>query len=82
MKKVTTHEAKTHLSKLIEDIENGEEVLIHRGKIPVAKLVPVNENVVPHKKPKTGTHTSDKVSYSEDAFEPLDNTDLVEWGLS
>jgi prevent-host-death family protein len=40
---VTIHAAKTNLSKLIEAAEAGEEVIIARGKKPVAKLVPVAE---------------------------------------
>jgi len=32
------HAAKTHLSRLIEQVERGDEVLIARGKTPVARL--------------------------------------------
>ncbi|MBN2416814.1 type II toxin-antitoxin system Phd/YefM family antitoxin [bacterium] len=35
---VTVHEAKTHLSKLIKMAENGEEIIIARGKTPVVKM--------------------------------------------
>ena len=34
------HEAKTNFSKLIGLVEGGEEVVIQRGDIPVAKIVP------------------------------------------
>jgi len=37
----TVHAAKTNLSKLIERAEKGEEVVIARGKKPVARLVPM-----------------------------------------
>jgi prevent-host-death family protein len=37
----TIHAAKTNLSKLIERAEKGEEVVIARGKKPVARLVPM-----------------------------------------
>jgi prevent-host-death family protein len=37
----TVHAAKTNLSKLIERAEKGEEIVIARGKTPVARLVPV-----------------------------------------
>ena len=43
------HEAKTHLSKLIERAENGEEVIIARAGIPVVKLVRVEDSKVPRK---------------------------------
>jgi prevent-host-death family protein len=38
---VTIHHAKTNLSKLIARVEAGEEIVIARGKQPVAKLTPV-----------------------------------------
>jgi prevent-host-death family protein len=38
MTTVTIHQAKTQLSKLIAKAEAGEEVVITRGKTPVAKL--------------------------------------------
>ena len=38
MTTVTIHQAKTQLSKLIAKVEAGEEVVILRGKKPVAKL--------------------------------------------
>jgi prevent-host-death family protein len=38
MRTVNIHEAKTQLSKLIEAVENGEEVVIARASRPVARL--------------------------------------------
>ena len=38
MIQVTTREAKTHLSRLIRQALEGEEIVIMRGKQPVAKL--------------------------------------------
>lgn len=34
------HEAKTHLSRLVERAEGGEEIILSRAGKPVAKLVP------------------------------------------
>jgi prevent-host-death family protein len=39
--RVNMHEAKTHLSKLVERVEGGEEIVISRAGKPAAKLVPV-----------------------------------------
>ena len=39
----TVHEAKTNLSRLIKEAESGKEVIITRGKEPVAKLVPISK---------------------------------------
>jgi prevent-host-death family protein len=36
---VNIHEAKTHLSRLVEQVEAGEEVVIARAGRPVARLV-------------------------------------------
>lgn len=41
MVEVGVHEAKTHLSELLRRMASGEEVVINRGGIPVARLVPV-----------------------------------------
>jgi len=40
---VNIHEAKTHLSRLLERVAIGEEVIIAKAGKPVAKLVPINE---------------------------------------
>ena len=41
MKVVKVHQAKTTLSKLIEQALAGEEVIIARGDTPVVHLIPV-----------------------------------------
>jgi prevent-host-death family protein len=39
------HDAKTHLSRIIERVENGEEVIIDRAGKPVAKIIPLVRRV-------------------------------------
>jgi prevent-host-death family protein len=39
------HDAKTHLSRIIERVERGEEVIIDRAGSPVAKVVPLVRRV-------------------------------------
>jgi prevent-host-death family protein len=41
LEQVNMHEAKTHLSRLVERVEKGEEIVISRAGKPAAKLVPV-----------------------------------------
>ena len=41
MIEVNIHEAKTHLSKLLQKVAEGEEVIIAKAGTPVAKLVKV-----------------------------------------
>ena len=40
MKPVKMHEAKTNFSRLIGRVEAGEEVVVQRGDVPVARIVP------------------------------------------
>lgn len=41
MREVNIHEAKTHLSRLLMRVEQGEEIVIARAGKPIARLVPV-----------------------------------------
>jgi prevent-host-death family protein len=41
LEQVNMHEAKTHLSRLVERVEGGAEIVINRAGKPAAKLVPV-----------------------------------------
>jgi prevent-host-death family protein len=45
------HEAKTHLSRLIERVEGGEEVIIARAGKPVVRMVRYTEAAKPIRKP-------------------------------
>jgi prevent-host-death family protein len=47
--KVNIHEAKTHLSRLIEDVANGNEVLIAKGGRAMARLVPLGRDDSPRR---------------------------------
>lgn len=40
MTPINVHEAKTHLSRLLERVSQGEEIVIARSGRPVARLVP------------------------------------------
>ncbi|WP_306206307.1 type II toxin-antitoxin system Phd/YefM family antitoxin [Actinoplanes sp. RD1] len=39
------HEAKTNLSRIIDRVEHGEEIIISRAGSPVAKVVPLHRRV-------------------------------------
>ena len=73
----TVHQAKTNLSKLLRRAARGEEVIIARGKTPIAKLVPFS----PPKKKRVPGRLKGKIWYSDDAFEPLSKEELAEWGI-
>ena len=46
MATVNVHEAKTHLSRLLERVEAGEAITIARAGRPIADLVPHRRNTV------------------------------------
>ena len=39
------HDAKTNLSRIVERVERGEEIVISRAGRPVAKVVPLRDRV-------------------------------------
>jgi len=39
---VNIHEAKTHLSRLLERVQLGEEIVISKAGRPIARLVPLD----------------------------------------
>ncbi|MFZ9753360.1 MAG: type II toxin-antitoxin system Phd/YefM family antitoxin [Cyanobium sp.] len=43
--RVNVHEAKTQLSKLLQNVEAGQEVVIARAAVPVARLVPWHDGL-------------------------------------
>ena len=53
----TTHQAKTHLSRLMDEAEAGGEVVIARGKRPVVRLVSHSEKKK-RSRPTVGKTTS------------------------
>jgi len=60
----TVHYAKTHLSKLLEQVEDGKEIILARGKKPVARLVSCSE-VIGLSRPKVGETTSKALKIKE-----------------
>lgn len=59
---VNVHEAKTQLSRLLERVERGEEILIGRAGKPIAKLVPYR----PEAAPRTPGRWKGKLYIAED----------------
>ena len=80
MTTVTTHEAKTHLSKLLAKVEAGESFVIARGAKEVAMLTPLPTADKPPR-PKVGEILGEPFDFSKDAFAPMTEEELKEWGL-
>jgi prevent-host-death family protein len=51
MRVTNIHEAKTHLSKLVERVAGGEEIIIAKAGRPVARLIPYKATTKPIRKP-------------------------------
>ena len=79
MNRVTTHEVKTHLSKLLSRVQAGEQFLICRGDTPLAVLSGFTPGSA-RTRPRIGTVTS-QVTWTEDAFRSLGESELADWGL-
>ena len=77
---ITVHEAKTHLCRYLVEVENGLEILIARGKKPVARLVPLTEKPVAQR-PNVGEMIDKPFHIPDPAFAPLSDKELAEWGL-
>ncbi|MCY4388050.1 MAG: type II toxin-antitoxin system Phd/YefM family antitoxin [Desulfurellaceae bacterium] len=71
---VNVHQAKTHLSRLLAQVEDGQEVIIARNGKPVARLVSVQ---------KRGKRQPDifkgKIVIPDSFFDPLPEEELKAW---
>lgn len=70
MKQVTIHYAKTHLSRLIREALEGEEIVIAKGRQPVVKLVAVPDM---RRRREIGTDQDLIVYMAEDFDAPLED---------
>ena len=68
---VNIHEAKTQLSKLLERVMNGEQIIIAKAGKPIAILVPISD--LPSK--RVPGDDAGKVIISPDFDEPLPEFD-------
>ena len=74
MTTVNVHEAKTHLSRLLAQVEAGEEVVIARNGKPVARLVPCEQQG----KRQFGS-LRDRIKLDDSFFDPLPEEELAAW---
>jgi prevent-host-death family protein len=70
MIRVNVHEAKTHLSRYLERVAEGESVVICKRNIPVAELRPI---VQPEKKLRPIGLAKGQFEVGPEFFEPLPN---------
>jgi antitoxin (DNA-binding transcriptional repressor) of toxin-antitoxin stability system len=73
MTTVTVHAAKTHLSRLIQRAAAGEEIVIVRGKTPVARLTAIPTKPV---KRRFGAYRGE-FEVPDSFFDPLPEDELA-----
>lgn len=72
---VNVHEAKTHLSRLLERAHGGEEIILAKAGKPYARLMPL-----PSEKPRRQPGRL-KGAITDAFFEPLPEEELRAWEL-
>ncbi len=80
MATVTVHEAKTHLSKLLARVAAGEEVIIAKGREPVAKLTSIKAGKKQMR--RVPGRLKGLIAVDERFFEPLADHELALWSGS
>jgi prevent-host-death family protein len=73
-KPVNIHEAKTHLSRLIERVEAGEEITLARAGRPVARLIPIARS----REPRQPGIWKGKVWFAPDWDSPEVNAEIAD----
>ena len=73
-KVVNMHDAKSNLSRLVEEVEAGGEIILARAGKPVARLVPIRSSG----RRRLGRWKG-KVEMSDDFDAPLPAAELAAW---
>ena len=72
---INIHEAKTHLSKIVDEVAAGREVIIAKAGKPMARLVPL----VTAPRPKKLGLLKGKLKVPDDFNKPLEDSELAEF---
>jgi prevent-host-death family protein len=75
VRQVNIHEAKTQLSKLIDQASQGEEVVIAKAGVPVARLTAIQ----PTRSGRRFGALAGRARLDERFFEPLPEAELRAW---
>lgn len=75
MSTVNVHEAKTHLSRLLVRVEQGEEIVIARSGKPVARLV----GIASSRPARRFGALRGRLTVDDGFFDPLPESELAAW---
>jgi prevent-host-death family protein len=74
---INIHEAKTHLSRIVEEVAAGKEVIIAKAGVPMVKIVPLSRKRAPL---KYGL-LKGRMRVSDDFDAPLPASVLQDFGI-
>ena len=80
MRIVNVHQAKTHLSRLIDDAHAGENIVLAKAGKPWARLMPL-ASPVPQRIPGR-LRSQGPLSQPNALLEPMDSSELDSWESS
>ncbi|MDD5277814.1 MAG: type II toxin-antitoxin system Phd/YefM family antitoxin [Methylovulum sp.] len=76
MYQANIHQAKTQLSKLLEDVAQSEEIIIAKAGKPIAKLIPLEKS---GRKPRVSGCMKDQIWVADDFDQPMGEEELALW---
>ena len=75
---INIHEAKTHLSRLVDEVAAGKEIIIAEAGVPMVKLVPLTRTRPPL---KYGL-LKDRIRVADEFDAPLPKSVLKDFGVA
>jgi len=73
------HEAKTHFSKLLDHVLEGEEVFITRNGVPVAELVPARKRPFPLGIGRSDPHINKEALHHDEWWRPMTDQEVEDF---
>lgn len=80
MTKVNIQEAKTHLSRYVDRVQqHGDVIIVCRHNHPVAELRPIGNSAAPVRRPRVPGLLKGQVQWEPGAFAPMTDEELTEF---
>ena len=77
MRVINIHEAKTHLSRLVEEAARGDSFIIAKAGRPIARVIPFEEGAHKPQRKRTGFYSGPPVSIPDD-FDRIDEDEIAD----